>query len=203
MTIGKIQTSIIICVQVPASSMNIERQVRSRLAPLISDRKTVSLGSESATYSISSRQDYSSVTSFGGERGILLELLDRIERDDTFYDIGAHFGLYTCLIGDVLSEGEVVAFEPFPNNVEWLKRNISINQTPARVIEKVLWDEEGEVEMGRDQEKTGTRVIDTGDGKVSEETTEEQSMRRVTGDSLIQNGNIPEPSVMKIDVEGA
>jgi predicted O-methyltransferase YrrM len=152
--------------------MNVEREVLSRLAPLISEETTVSLGSASATYSISSRRDYISVTSFGGEKGILLEFLDKVNNDDVFFDIGAHYGLYTCLVGDVLNEGEVVAFEPFPNNAESLKRNISINQTPARVIEKVLWDEEGEVEMGRDQEKTGTRVIDTGDGRVSDETTE-------------------------------
>jgi FkbM family methyltransferase len=183
--------------------MEIKREVFSRLAPLVSDTKTISITSASATYSISSRRDYNTVTSFGNEKGILFELLDKVESDDVFYDIGAHYGLYTCLLGDVLSEGEIIAFEPFPNNVEWLKRNININQTPARVVEKVLWDKEGEVEMGRDQEKTGTRVIDTGDGKISDETTEEQSMRRVTGDSLIQDEEIPEPTVMKIDVEGA
>lgn len=203
MTIEEIRTKSTTYTQATPVIMNYEREVLSRLVPLISDTKTVSVGSASATYSISSRSDYYSVASLGSERGVLVDLLGRVNSDDVFYDIGAHYGLYTCLLGDVLSEGEVIAFEPFPNNVEWLKRNININQTPAQVIEKVLWDKEGEVEMGRDEEKSGTRVIDAGEGKVSNEIAEEESVQRVTGDSLIEEEDLPQPTVMKIDVEGA
>ena len=62
------------------------------------------------------------------------------------FDIGAHVGFYTMLASVALGEqGEVIAFQPFPHNVGFLKRHLAINnRRNVRIIEagvgdRVLW----------------------------------------------------------------
>ncbi len=45
------------------------------------------------------------------------------------YDIGAHVGFYTLIISKAVGpNGMVYAFEPFPDNIIFLKKHISLNK---------------------------------------------------------------------------
>ncbi|HGE70501.1 TPA: FkbM family methyltransferase, partial [Candidatus Poribacteria bacterium] len=62
------------------------------------------------------------------ERAVIKDLLNNIRSGDTFYDIGAGLGAYSCLVANLVSK--VVAFEPNPIVVERLKENVKLNCKP-------------------------------------------------------------------------
>jgi FkbM family methyltransferase len=60
------------------------------------------------------------------ESQVLSEIL---HPGDTFIDVGADFGWYTVIGAKVVGPtGRVVAFEPVPGNLEYLKRNVAANK---------------------------------------------------------------------------
>lgn len=46
------------------------------------------------------------------EKPILTDIISKIDPDDVFFDIGAHIGIYSCLVGRKLPQGTVEAFDP-------------------------------------------------------------------------------------------
>jgi FkbM family methyltransferase len=69
------------------------------------------------------------------QTGLLLRLL---EPGMTFVDIGANTGYYTLLAAKVVAEtGRVIAFEPYPGNLELLKKNINLNKLGNVTIEEL------------------------------------------------------------------
>jgi FkbM family methyltransferase len=143
------------------------------------------------------------------ERDIIESVLSDIESDDVFYDVGAHVGVYSCLIGSVLSEGEVVAFEPHPKNVKKLRENIGRNDIPADIHQAALSNEEGEISMSvavdSDTTSPTHNLIELNENvkQYGEGSAEQISIETTRGDKLVSNGKIPRPTVIKVDVEGA
>lgn len=134
------------------------------------------------------------------ERDFLQELVDDLRRDDVFYDIGANIGNYTCFAANVITDGQLVAFEPYPPNVEQLERNLSHNAAVAdiRIFELALSDSSGTMEFTAPDDKgpgLGTATVHPEGNSMTVES--------VPGDDLVERENIPVPNVVKIDVEGA
>lgn len=134
------------------------------------------------------------------ESAMLSDLLSELRPDDVLYDVGAFTGLYTCFAVNALADENVVAFEPNPSNLERLRRNAAYNGSP-RISEMVLSDASGTVEFDnptRARENWGARgsiAPDAGDESIRVEAH--------TGDELVERGELPAPTVVKIDVEGA
>ncbi|MBK9527721.1 MAG: FkbM family methyltransferase [Acidobacteria bacterium] len=117
---------------------------------------------------------------------------------NVFFDIGANVGYYTILASRLVGEaGKVVAFEPVPRNIEFLRQHIEIN-TAANVIlrPQAVSGTKGTVRfsLGPDSAMGHIGVADEGDGELEVETT--------TLDDVVSELGIA-PDVMKIDVEGA
>jgi FkbM family methyltransferase len=69
-------------------------------------------------------------------------LLDALRKSDVFVDVGANIGFYTCLAAQ--NGVDVVAFEPVPNNLATLCRNIETNGfTNVEVMALALSDAVG------------------------------------------------------------
>jgi len=109
------------------------------------------------------------------------------------YDIGAHYGYYSLLSSVLAGEvGSVLAFEPSPHNLAFLRHHLRINHLAnVRVIEKAVADHVGvaHFDMGGG----------SGIGHLSEDGKVEVQL--TTLDALADE--LPAPTVMKIDVEGA
>lgn len=111
------------------------------------------------------------------------------------YDVGANVGYYTLLAADrVGSAGEVVAFEPFPQNIAFLKRHLQLNGLgQVRVIE------------GAVSQRSGTARFEVGPtlamGKL--DATGELEVAVVALDELRAEGTLPAPDLIKMDIEGA
>lgn len=67
------------------------------------------------------------------ELPVLRDMLEAVQSDDVFFNVGAHIGIYSCLVGQKLSDGQVVAFEPYPPNRSRLEHHIHVNRIPGSV----------------------------------------------------------------------
>jgi len=135
------------------------------------------------------------------EREQLEEVISYLQEDDTFYDVGAHIGLYTCFAANKLASGNVIAFEPFLPNCDQLQQNASYNRNNINIYKIALSDKGGEVGFtsAPDPRHTGRGAV----GFAVDSTAREFTVATRPGDTLLTEENIPSPDVVKIDVEGA
>lgn len=152
------------------------------------DAKFVALDKESI---------YRTINRLYRERDEVEAILQNLNEDDVFYDIGANTGLYTCFASQVCSQ--VVAFEPYPPNLDELEKNAKLNQDSITIVDKALSNETTASTLSVPDEPTpghGTAAIEAG-------TEEGEDIETVRGDEYIQETSIPMPNIVKIDVEGA
>lgn len=111
------------------------------------------------------------------------------------FDIGAHAGFYTLLGARLVGpEGRVFAFEPLPRNLKFLRRHLDANQARnVTVIDAAVGDVPGEARFNSSAADDEGGLSDSG----------ELVVKVVAIDDLVGRGDLPAPSVMKIDVEGA
>ena len=118
-----------------------------------------------------------------------------IKKGKVVYDIGAHVGYFSLLAAILVQdEGQVIAFEPNPDNVRHLRQHIEMNgYSNIKVIETAVSNENGEASFDNEKENSKSRLSPTGKIKV----------KTLTIDTLVESKEIPPPNYMKIDVEGA
>ncbi|MDO8469635.1 MAG: FkbM family methyltransferase [bacterium] len=115
---------------------------------------------------------------------------------DIVFDIGAHAGFYTLLASRAVGiRGKIVAFEPLPRNLAFLKRHCELNHCGnVKIIEAAVSD------------RSGTAYFDTKEdsfsGLMADKTTDVQ-VKTTSLDDFISVMKCPVPNVIKIDVEGA
>lgn len=118
-----------------------------------------------------------------------------IKPGSVVYDIGANVG-YFSLLASVLvgSRGHVVAFEPLPRNLCYLRKHLELNGLQnLMVIDAAVSDQSGEAFFDLGASTAMGHLADAGDIRV----------RRVSLDHLLGEKTILPPDYMKIDVEGA
>lgn len=118
-----------------------------------------------------------------------------VDPDMVVYDIGANVGYFTLLASGLTGpEGRVVAFEPLPRNIRYLRRHVQINHLEnVKVIEAAVSDHDGDgyFDLGPSSAMGRLAV----DGKLK--------VQMVSLDTLLAEGQLAPPDVIKLDVEGA
>lgn len=111
------------------------------------------------------------------------------------FDIGANVGFYTLLASILVGKrGEVVAFEPLPRNLRYLKSHLLMNRiTNVSVVKAAVSDRDGECCFEEGLTHSTGSISAAGALRV----------RTVVLDSLVSAGTVPVPTHIKIDVEGA
>ncbi|WP_225335207.1 FkbM family methyltransferase [Halomicrobium urmianum] len=166
---------------------------------LADDAQTHSIAEETVTFRTETFPEFMRFRDLAGEETVLEDLLNKLEPMDVFYDIGANVGTYMCFVSSKLKTGNVVGFEPEPENAVRLRENLAQNELEAQVFEVALSDTDGTIELALTGENAG-------EGEHAIATEEHQETREVQtakGDTFVQSHEIPVPSVVKIDVEGA
>jgi FkbM family methyltransferase len=122
------------------------------------------------------------------------KVIEIVKKNDICYDVGANVGFYTLLFSEIVQDGGlVIAFEPSPNNINYLKKCQKINNlTNVKVIEAAVADMSGECFFDLSLNSSVGRISDNGKLKV----------KSISLDDFIANGANP-PNIIKIDVEGA
>jgi FkbM family methyltransferase len=123
------------------------------------------------------------------------EALQRFVRPGAVvYDVGAHVGfhsLYSALL--VGPSGRVIAFEPDPEAIETLRREVSANPgLRVEIVGCALSDTSGTLQLDTSIESSQARITPSGAVRVEGRTV----------DLLVLEGKLPPPDVIKIDVEG-
>lgn len=159
---------------------------------------TRTVNSVTATFTVSDIGDLNYLQT-DREYEVIADLLKHTTQDDIFFDVGGNIGLYSCLIGTKLTEGHVVAFEPIPDIATRLRRNLEENSLTdrAEVQQCVLADDTGEVVLKRQGERASESTI------AATNTGNTLPVQMNRGDDLVKSGELPHPTVVKIDVEGA
>lgn len=124
---------------------------------------------------------------------------------DVFYDVGANVGAYALIAATKVGTGGlVIAFEPSFSNFGALVENSLYNKLETRVVPLLvaLGDEEKLATFEYSSIEAGAAlhgVIDDGaiaNGKVT------SKVQLAPLDTLVERYRLPEPSVIKIDVDG-
>jgi FkbM family methyltransferase len=135
------------------------------------------------------------------EHGTLSILKKNLCEGDIFFDIGANIGWISCVVsGFVGKSGKVYAFEPHPRIYEIFKNNIKINNINniftynialgSKIYKTKIYD------IPNMNRGSASLISPTGIKK------DGFKINVTTIDSLIENGQIPIPKLIKIDVEG-
>ena len=114
-----------------------------------------------------------------------------------YFDIGAHIGFYNALVG-VTNPGCVnFAFEPIPENVQILKKNISLNKCHVNVIQAAVSDKTGTSVFQMSEASDNSGFIANPNAEIIDNITVDV----VKIDDYLNE--IPQgPILIKIDVEG-
>jgi FkbM family methyltransferase len=113
---------------------------------------------------------------------------------DVVFDIGAHVGFYTLLAAELVgSSGRVVAFEPVPENLRYLKSHLRMNRVKNTVVCPVAVGR-GFGVMGFDRGVSSTQ------GRLS--ASAPLKVPVVGLDEYVAQRGFPSPKVIKMDIEG-
>jgi FkbM family methyltransferase len=124
----------------------------------------------------------------------LTRFLELLRPGDVAYDIGAHVGYYAlCAALKVGERGQVMAFEPLPLNITYLRNHLRLNGVRnVRLIEAGVSDTNRKARFHRG--------LGTGRGHLAEQG--DYVVDVVSLDELCASGKIPPPDVIKMDIEG-
>jgi FkbM family methyltransferase len=118
------------------------------------------------------------------------------------YDIGAHVGFYTLLFSKAVgSQGMVYAFEPFPDNVIFLRKHHHLNKLANIIVEEyAIGDANGEVNFycPHVSNYCGSIMRINGDNNYKI-----LKLKTITLDDYVYQHNNNPPDLIKIDIEGA
>ncbi|WP_345570155.1 FkbM family methyltransferase [Nonomuraea rosea] len=117
-------------------------------------------------------------------------------------DVGANIGAYACTGAARLpQDGRLIAFEPVPENVAYLRRNVADNQLGGRVTveQMAVGAASGELTIHLSGEQSGKHSaaaanVGTSAGAVTVPMT--------SIDAYLDGNDLGPPDVVKIDVEG-
>jgi FkbM family methyltransferase len=120
--------------------------------------------------------------------------LEHVCEGNVVYDVGAHAGFHTLVSGLLAGpHGSIIAFEPNPQNFKLLQQQITLNpKINARALPYAISDRCHDMRLDTSPGSSQGRLSQQGKIAVDARSI----------DSLVNSGECPPPSVMKIDVEG-
>lgn len=136
------------------------------------------------------------------EAPVQAALARHIRAGDVVFDIGSNIGFVTLIAARLVGDaGQIYAFEPLPDNVACLRRNLQANGIRnCTVYELALGDHAGAADLLLSKHSGGNTIA-------PEDRPPDFSgtlpIRVETADDLVRSGKVKPPEFVKIDVEGA
>lgn len=139
-------------------------------------------------------------------RKVLWHLIKN-EKSDAFsvLDIGANLGYFSLYLGSALAErgnGRIYAFEPSPDVITRLERNLQLNpQLPVTIVEGAVDEKDGHANLflaGADWGHSSASLIEGAVDQVGA-----VKVRTYSIDSYVEQENLSPVRLVKMDCEGA
>jgi FkbM family methyltransferase len=141
---------------------------------------------------------------FGNLESAVQEAMVRhLGHGDVLYDIGANIGFFSMLGAHLsgLDAGKVYAFEAAPDNADAIRANARLNDIPnIRVFQRAVSAHAGRARLQVVDDQSWSKLEDYGSHPYTEKVL---TVDTVAIDDLVERGELPPPTVVKIDVEGA
>jgi FkbM family methyltransferase len=136
----------------------------------------------------------------GWERNEQELMVRHVKGGSTAYDLGANHGIHTLLLARLVGDaGRVYAFEPVPENLCELRKNIALNNfANVKVIDAAVADQPGTESFGCG----GSHATGHLNGR-ADSPSGEARVKVVTLDDQVFAQDAEPPDFIKIDVEGA
>lgn len=127
------------------------------------------------------------------ERETQHALRQHLRPGGVMFDIGANVGFFTLFASQLVgTEGSIVAFEPLPDSLAWLRRHVAVNSARnVRIVEAAVSDRSGKRPFAPAASNAMGRLA--GDGTFEVDV--------VTLDEYVSEAPRA-PDLLKIDVEG-
>ncbi len=136
------------------------------------------------------------------ERPVWRLMRDLLRPGMTMADVGANLGFFALSAARFVGpEGRVIAFEPVPGNLRYLRRNLALNPGLANLLVEPLAvsDQEGEttIHLGWHE---GNASLLVGARSTTEDTA---PVRTTSLDEYAAARDVPRIDLVKMDIEGA
>ena len=121
-----------------------------------------------------------------------------------FYDVGANVGFFSLLAARLTGpQGNVISFEPLPENLDRLRENVERNHfSNVKIFPVALGAANQEQVFQVSERPTWGKLKDVGPAAPDKYLSDIRvGVRRL--DDLVAEGAFPPPDLIKIDVEGA
>jgi FkbM family methyltransferase len=110
-----------------------------------------------------------------------------------FYDVGANAGFYSLLASRLVGNGKVFAFEPLPQNIQYLQKHLVLNGIKnVEVFAMAISDRAGTALFQQESTRAMGRIQENGDLQVATSSL----------DILLREQTITPPTFIKMDIEG-
>ena len=122
----------------------------------------------------------------------------------TFCDVGANVGFYSMVVARLIgSGGRVFSFEPLADNLRWIEHNARLNGFRHIVARcEALGNIDGETQFMLSEQPTWGKLASAA-GAPPARPAGETAVRVRRLDSLLREGAVAPPDLMKLDVEGS
>jgi FkbM family methyltransferase len=186
--------------QLPMRWRNHRREAAFRRSP-VSEEAIALLGHE-VWAKVADAGEYRRVHATADDGHLLAALAPFAVPGGVYWDIGANIGLYAIAFAKMMGgHGRVVVFEPEAGSRARLLENLMLNDvTTADVQPMALGAAEGEAQLAVSKAAySGTHSL----VRVPDDATSETiTVRIISGDALVEQGVVPAPTFIKVDVEG-
>lgn len=127
-------------------------------------------------------------------------VVNEVRPGDTALDLGAHVGYYTLLLARLVGpRGQVVAFEPDPDNFALLRRNVELNgYGNVELVNAAVSDRPGRCRLFRSADNAGDHRLHDSPG----EPRPGVEVGVVTADDVLR-GRADGVDFVKVDVQGS
>lgn len=147
-------------------------------------------------FEISNVVEHSRVIGHGGETEYTAAMLRSLRGDDVLFDIGANVGMVALHAAKIC---RTVAFEPDPSFRHRLEVNSALNPDRTIILEPVaISDSDESVVLFTDGDDGNSPSLVHQRDETGSVTVSARSL-----DSLMAEGRLPRPTVIKLDIEGA
>lgn len=163
----------------------------------------ITVGETTCTFHIGSMHEYMWFLKYpesDGDMPVLTEIVENLRADDNFWDVGSSVGIYSCFASTVIESGTVTSIEPLPNNAERIETNLRLNELDGTVYQLALGSSQSTLDLYPSQSDVVGSFGSTREGVYGGEAI---AVEVVPGDAFRARENVPQPTVMKIDAEGA
>jgi FkbM family methyltransferase len=181
------------------------RQIARLPAPVVAGRRRTFSGQHGVRWTTDTFPDLMTTYMFwfGTYQEDVLSCMRRfLRKGDTFFDVGAHFGLMAITASRLVGPtGAVVAFEPNPHTAAVLRRHLKLNEVGNAVVEEVgLMDRPGDLDFYTSDDVSWNSTFSRQFAELYR--YESTNVPVVTLDDYVGRTGTA-PGFMKIDVEGS